>query len=112
MVGMSIVSTSKISDAYLMVHMTEMKDIRMETPGGKSVPSYIVPQTSLEDVNLGRGGDSDSLLVAAGIIMRTIHRAMMLNVDPTLLNCAIHLVGMLLIHPWMSMISVQSRKIW
>ena len=95
-----------------MVQMTDMKDIKIDTPDGKSVPAYIVPQTSLADVNLGRGGVCVSLLVAAGIKMSTMHRAMMLNVDPKLLNWAIHFVGMLLMHPWMSMMSVQSRKIW
>ena len=41
----------------------------------------------------------------------TIHSAMILNVDPKELKLAIHLVGMLLIQPWMSMISVVSKKI-
>ena len=94
-----------------MVQMTEMKDIRIDTPGGKSVPAYIVPHTSLADVNFGRGGVCVALLVAAGIKMSTMHRAIMLNVDPKLLNWAIHLVGMLLMHPWTSMMSVHSKKI-
>lgn len=39
-----------------------------------------------------------------------MHRAMMLNVDPTELKLAIHLVGMLLIHPCISKINVVSSQ--
>lgn len=39
-----------------------------------------------------------------------MHSAMMLNVDPTELKLAIHLVGMLLIHPCMSKINVVSSQ--
>lgn len=51
----------------------------------------MVPHTSLEGVNLG------VLLVAAGMVMMAINRAIILNVDPQELNVAIHLVGILLI---------------
>ena len=44
--------------------------------------------------------------------MMTMNNAIILNVDPTELKLAIHLVGMLLMQPWMSMIRVVRRKIW
>lgn len=40
-----------------------------------------------------------------------MHKAMILNVDPTELKLASHFVGMLLTHPWTSMISVVNRKV-
>lgn len=43
--------------------------------------------------------------------MSTIHNAMILNVEPTELKLAIHLVGMLLMQPWISMIKVVSKKV-
>ena len=90
---------SWISVPYLIVQITDTNDIRIETPDGNSVPAYIVPQTSLEAVNLESGGSCVSLLVLDGIKIKTITRAMMLKVDPTLLKLAIHFVGMLLMHP-------------
>jgi len=50
-------------------------------------------------------------VVDAGMRMSTIHNAIILNVEPTELKLAIHLVGMLLMHPWMSMIRVVSKKV-
>jgi len=38
--------------------------------------------------------------------------AMMLKVLPQELNCAIHLVGILLITPWMIIISIVNKKTW
>lgn len=43
--------------------------------------------------------------------MTTI-KAMILNVDPYELKLAIHLVGMLLMQDWMSMMSAVRRNTW
>lgn len=44
------------------------------------------------------------------MVMMTTIRATMLKLDPYELKLAIHLVGMLLMHDWMSMINAVSRK--
>jgi hypothetical protein len=78
----------------------------MATPGGKSVPFSIVPHTSLEGVNFGF-----DRVVSNGIKMMTTNRAAILNDDPTELNMAIHLVGMLQRPAWRHIIKVVKRKI-
>lgn len=52
------------------------------------------------------------LFVEDGMRMITMNNAMMLNVDPTELKLAIHLVGILLMHPCIHMIRIVRRKIW
>ena len=58
------------------------------------------------------GSPWSALVFAEGIMMRTATSAMMLNVEPTELKLASHLVGMLLMTPWTSMIKVVRRKVW
>ncbi|KAL2379150.1 hypothetical protein RJZ90_005486 [Blastomyces dermatitidis] len=73
-----------------IAQITLTKDIRTERPFGYEVPSYIFPQTSEGEENLGE------LVVPMGMAMRTITRAMMLKTDPYEFKWAIHFVGMLL----------------
>jgi hypothetical protein len=87
-----------------------MKLISTATPGGNAVPSYIVPQTSLDGANLGRPRDGRS--VPAGMRMMTTTRARKLKVEPALLNCASHLVGIEERTAWMIMMKTVKRKTW
>lgn len=88
--------------------MTDTNDIKTLTPGAKSVPSYMVPQTSLLELNLDRPNAVRSQ--AAGMMMITMTKAMMLNVDPALFTRAIQRVGNEAMKLWMIMRKVVSRK--
>ena len=81
-----------------MVQITPTKVMSTAMPSGKSVPLVMVRQTSDEGVKpvllLGL------LVTPAGMAMRTVTRASMLNVDPYEFTRAIHLVGILLIPAW------------
>ena len=68
------------------------------------------PQTSFDGVNRGRPWSCR--FVAEGIMMTTMKSARMLKEEPTELKLAIQRVGMLLMQPWISMMSVVRRKTW
>ena len=74
-----------------IVLTTPMNDISTLMPAGKSVPGYIVPHTSELGVNFGRPCAVRSH--AAGMMIMTTIKAIILNVEPALLTRAIHLVG-------------------
>lgn len=92
----------------LNLQMTETNDIKILTPGAKSVPSYMVPQTSLLGLNFDRPNAVRSQ--AAGMMIITMTSAMMLNVEPALLTSAIQRVGNEAMKLWMIMRKQVSRK--
>ena len=94
-----------------ILHMTATKVIKIAKPSGKSVPLYMFPHTSFDGLNLGSPW-SCRFEAAEGIIMITMKSARMLKDEPTELKLAIQRVGMLLMQPWISMMSVVSRKTW
>jgi len=77
-----------------MVQIMAMNDISTATPSGQSVPLVMVPHTWAEELNFG------VLLTLAGIMIRTIIRAMMLKVEPQEFRRASQRVGMLEIRAW------------
>lgn len=80
-------------------------------PSGKSVPLVMVRQTSDDGVKPVLLLLLGLLVTPAGMAMRTVIRASMLNVDPYEFTRAIHLVGILLIPAWRLSSNTVSKKV-